>query len=147
MSGPSDEYFLQVATGATGPIEATGPPPPPTITLTEILSEQQVLLQKELNDKATLESISQLSIETLRAKLIAWAVAGLPNAYEIHRVTITPPSACSDGVVRNLADYVVFCSGKTMAQHVAPLQITLPDIQVGFVSTPPVISVVVTTAQ
>lgn len=117
--------------------------PPPTLTLTEILAAQEVLAAREAEDKAKLEGIGALSIETLRPKLIAWAVAGFPNNYRIHELTITPPSVCSDGVGRNLADYIVFCSGKTLADHLIPLQTTLPDITVTFTFTSPTISIVV----
>ena len=148
-AGPSDESFLQVATGPTGftgptaSIDATGPPPLPTLTLVEILSDQQVLLQKEANDKATLEALGQISLETLRGKLVAWAVAGLPNNYVVHSTTMTPPAVCSDGVARNLADYILFCSGKSLTDHIAPLQAMLPDITIAYTWSPPVISIVV----
>jgi hypothetical protein len=146
QSGPSDEYYLQVTPGETGPTGMTGPPPPPTITLAEILAAQEVLAKLEADDKANVESIGQISIDALRPKLIAWAIAGFPNAYAVHEIVLTPPSTCSDGVVRGLADYIVFCSGKSLTEHVAPIQAMLPDIQVGFVSSPPKISVVVTKA-
>lgn len=122
---------------------AVPPPPPPTLTLAEILAAQEVLVQREATDRATLEAIGQISLETLRGKLIPWAVAGFPNNYVVHSITITPPPACSDGVARNLADYIVFCSGKSLTDHIAPLQAMLPDITVAYTSSPPTISVVV----
>ena len=127
----------------TGPTGMTGPPPPPTLTIAEIMAAQEVLAKLEADDKAKLEAIGQLSIDTLRSKLIAWAVAGFPNNYPIHDLTITPPACCSDGVVRSLADYIVFCSGKSLSDHIAPLQTTLPDIQVAFTFSGSVISIVV----
>lgn len=129
--------------GSLMDISGAVPPPPPTLTLAEILAAQEVLVQREANDKATLEALGQISLETLRAKLIPWAVAGFPNNYVVHSITMTPPSACSDGVSRNLADYIVFCSGKSLADHIAPLQAMLPDITVAYTSSPPVISIVV----
>jgi len=139
-SGPSDEQTLQEMPEESGP---TGPPPPPTLTLAEIMATQEVLAKLESDDRAKLEAIGQLSIDTLRPKLIAWAVAGFPNNWAIHEVSITPPTCCSDGVVRNLADYIVFCSGKSLSDHIAPLQTTLPDITVAFAYAGPTISVVV----
>ena len=134
------------ATGSTGSIYMgeTGPPPPPTITLAEILSSTEALSQKEAADKAALEGIGHIGIETLRAKLIQWAVAGFPSAYAIHEVTITPPALCSDGVSRVLGEYIEFCSGKTIHDHVAVLQDVLPDITVSFSYTGFSIQVVVT---
>jgi hypothetical protein len=125
--------------GPTGP-----PPPPPTITLADILSSTEAISQKEAADKAALEGIGHIGIETLRTKLIQWAVAGFPSAYAIHEVTITPPALCSDGISRVLGEYIEFCSGKTIHEHVAVLQAVLPDITVSFSYTGFSIQVVVT---
>jgi hypothetical protein len=142
MSESSDP--LTDASGSIVSMDVSGTVlPPPTLTLADILAAQEVLAKREADDKATLEGIGTLSIETLRPKLIAWAVAGFPNNYSIQDLTIIPPEVCSDGVGRSLADYIVFCSGKTLAEHLIPLQATLPDITVSFTFTPPVISIVV----
>ncbi len=134
-------------TGATGPAEVTlstgPPPPPPTLTLAEIMAAQEVLAKLESDDKDKLEAIGRITIDVLRPKLIAWAVAGFPNNYAIHTLSIAPPACCSDGVVRSLADYIVFCSGKSLADHIAPLQVTLPDITVAYTYSAPTISIVV----
>jgi hypothetical protein len=119
------------------------PPPLPTLTLAEVLSAREVLLQRELEDAASLEAIGHLSIETLRPKLISWAVAGCPNNFVIHTVGIAAPTCCSDGVVRSLADYIEFCSGKPLVDHLVGLQATLPDIQVAFTPSFSGISIVV----
>lgn len=142
-SEPVVDVSGSVVPEVTTELPAIPPPSPPTLTLADILSAQEVLIQREANDKATLESIGQISLETLRAKLIAWAVANFPNNYSVCDITITPPTCCSDGVARNLADYIVFCSGKSIAEHIAPVQAMLPDITVAYTSSPPVISVVV----
>ena len=144
---PASEETQPIVDVSAGPFDVSGtpgaPPPPPTLTLADILAAQEVLVQREAADKAKLEAIGQISLETLRAKLIAWAVADFPNTYSVHDVTITPPSSCSDGVTRSLADYIVFCSGKSLSDHIAPLQAMLPDITVAYTSSPPVISIVV----
>lgn len=140
----------QGPTGATGPTETitevtgnTGPTGPPTISLQDILSSIEVVQNQELQDKAALEAIGTISFNTLKASLIQWANNGFPNAYEIHRVYVTPPSVCSDGVVRNLADYIVFCSGKTIHEHVDVLHERTPDIDVSFANMGGYIGIVV----
>ncbi len=144
---PSGSVFDPSGSVILTPFDISGipvlPPPPPTLTLAEILAAQEVLAKRESDDKAKLEAIGQISIDTLRPKLISWAVAGFPNNYVIHELAIVPPACCSDGVSRGLADYIVFCSGKTLAEHVAALQTTLPDITVTFTFSDPVISIVV----
>lgn len=139
----------QGPTGATGPTEPvievpTGPTGPTNIiSLQDILSTVEVVQRQEAEDKAKLEGIGTISFETLKASLIQWANAGFPNAYEIHRVYIIPPSVCSDGVVRNLADYIVFCSGKTIHGHVDVLHQRTPDIEVSFANMGGYIGIVV----
>jgi hypothetical protein len=129
--------------GVTGTIEQPVPTPPPTISLSDITSAVEVVQVKEAQDKVTLESIGTLSFESLKASLIQWAVAGYPNAYKIYEISVSPPGVCSDGVTRNLADYITFCSGKTIHEHVDVLQARTVDIDVSFAYTGSSIIIVV----
>jgi hypothetical protein len=127
----------------TGQGMNTEPTPPPTISLSDITNAVEVVQVKETQDKATLESIGTLSFDSLKASLIQWAVAGYPNAYTVHEISVSPPGVCSDGVTRNLADYITFCSGKSIHEHVAVLQTRMPDISVSFAYTGSSIIIVV----
>lgn len=125
----------------------TGPPPPPAlISIDDLLNSMEVVRQKEADDKTVLESIGNISQEALKTKLIAWAVAGFPNAYGIHAITILPPTTCSDGVSRDLTDYISFCSGKTIQEHVDILQQKVSNISVSFANMGSYISIVVSKA-
>jgi hypothetical protein len=134
---------------STGPISielyyTTVPPPPPApITIDDLLNSVEVLTKKEADDKAILEGIGNISHDTLKSKLLSWATAGFPNVYEIHRVTINPPAQCSDGVVRNLADYIQFCSGKTIQEHVAILADKVTGMVISFANMATYIAIVV----
>lgn len=119
------------------------PPPPQPITINDLLNAIEVVQQKEVADKALLESIGNISQDSLKTKLITWAVAGFPSAYEIHSITINPPTSCSDGVSRNLVDYILFCSGKSINDHVALLQEKVTNITVSFANMGSHISIVV----
>jgi hypothetical protein len=135
--------------GQTGDVEQTGPtgpPPLPTITIADILNEQQLVLQKEANDKSALEAIGSMTFDSLRSTLIHWASIGFPNAYTLMQVSITPPAVCSDGASRGLADYITFCSGKTINEHVNILQQKLPDMAVSFANMGSHIAIVVSRA-
>ena len=117
--------------------------PPPRVTIADILASQEVLIQAENLDRGSLNSIGQMSVDSLKTALIQWASAGFPNAFVIHDISINPPPRCSDGVSRNLADYITFCSGKTIQEHILLLQDMLPDIVVGFIYTGTNIQIVV----
>jgi hypothetical protein len=118
-------------------------PPPPPITIDDLLQSIEVVQQKESVDKSVLDNIGSISSSDLKTKLIAWAVAGFPNVYEIYQVTIVPPETCSDGVQRSLSDYIFFCSGKTIHEHVAVLQEKVTNITVSFANMGTHISIVV----
>jgi hypothetical protein len=120
--------------------------PPPVITMNDILSSVEVVVQKEQNDKATLESIGTMSFEELKNKLLVWATLGFPNVYEIKKIVITPPTVCSDGVTRGLTEYIEFCSGKTMQDHVIALQQRVQDMTISFANMGTYIGIVVTKA-
>jgi hypothetical protein len=129
------------------PVVAPPPAPAPApVTLADILSATELLAQKELADKARLDAIGGISTDTLRTALIQWGVLGFPNAWILHQVTIAPPQVCSDGVSRSLEDYLQFCSGKTIAEHVAVLQekVASEDITLGFANVSGSIAVTVT---
>jgi hypothetical protein len=119
------------------------PLPPPKITIADILAAQEVLLQTEATHKTLLDGIWQIDTVGLRSKLVTWGTLGFPNAYVVYEIPINPPSVCSDGVTRDLASYITFCSGKTIHQHVALLQDLLDDILVSFSYTGSSIHVVV----
>jgi hypothetical protein len=138
----SQEQPIQ-PTGADYAASLPTPTAPPPITINDLLNSVEVLTKKESDDKATLESIGKLGSDILRGKLLSWAIAAFPNSYEIYKIVITPPTLCSDGVSRNLSEYILFCSGKTLLEHVAVLQAKVTGMKVMFVNTASHISIVV----
>lgn len=125
-------------------MNVTPAPPPAPITIDDLLSTVEMIQQKEAQDKLTLEGIGAMSHDTLKAKLLNWATAGFPNVYEVYRVSITPPAQCSDSVVRNLEDYIQFCSGKTIQEHVAVLGAKVTGMDISFANMGNYIAIVVT---
>ena len=120
--------------------------PPPVISMNDILSSVELVMQKEKEDKATLESIGTIGFNDLKNKLLTWGTLGFPNVYEIYRIVITPPTVCSDGVSRSLGDYIEFCSGKPIQDHVAVLQQRVQDMTISFTNMGTYIGIVVTKA-
>jgi hypothetical protein len=127
----------------THPDYVAPPPPPDVLTLSDLLSDQSVVVTKELADKTLLETIGTQSVGNLRPKLVEWVLKGYPAAFPILSLDIRPPSVCSDGLSRTLPDYIEFCSGKTINDHVALLQAKLPDILVSFANIGGITTIVV----
>jgi len=113
------------------PLEVTAPPPPP-ITMDDLLNSVEVLLRKEKDDRLSLESIGNIAYTDLKQSLVNWATANFPNMYEIYRIVIVPPNVCSDGVTRRIDDYIVYVSGKTMMEHVEVLAQKVSNMQMSF---------------
>ena len=122
-------------------------PPPPHDDAPEenevLRAAREQRQQKEAADKSALDAIGGLS---LRGKLVTWATLGFPNAWTVHEVSVVPPAQCSDGVARDLAGYIQFVSGKTLAEHVATLQTRVTGITVSYAWTGSAILIVVTKA-
>ena len=114
MDASSNEINLTAASSTLLYPMPSVPLEPVMISLADILNSAQVVTQKEANDKALLESIGTASLSDITSKLIVWATTGFPNAYPLLELSITPPPVCSDGVSRNLSEYIQFCSGKTI---------------------------------
>jgi hypothetical protein len=127
----------------THPDYVSPPPPPDVLTLSDLLSDQSVVVAKEQADKTLLETIGTQSVSNLRPKLVEWVLKGRPDAFPILSLDIHPPSVCSDGLPRSLPDYIEFCSGKTIVDHVALLQAKLPDIHVSFANIGGITTIVV----
>lgn len=120
-------------------------PPEPEVPLAieDLLNDLVLVQQKETADRALLEGISTLS---LRPTLVVWAAQGFPAAWTVQEIRIQPPTRCSDGVERDLADYIAFVSGKTIGEHTAALQARLSGIVVSYAWTGQSILIVVSKA-
>jgi hypothetical protein len=120
-------------------------PVPTTLTLEDLLNDQSLVLAKEQSDKSLLDTIGNQGIETLRPILLEWILKGRPPVFPILSLDIHPPTRCSDGEVRSLTDYIQFCSGKTINEHVNLLQAKLPDIRVTFANIYGKVTVIIIT--
>jgi hypothetical protein len=124
MSGTPVPYAFDIV---------ASPPAPTVLRLDDLLSHTDVLLQKEATDAAALAAIGNPDLSALRSRLVAWAVSGFAGSVPVCEVYLNPPAVCSDGVSRELADYIQFVSGKTIYEHLGVLGEKLPDFRVAFV--------------
>jgi hypothetical protein len=145
MSDPQPETISVSDLPVPEPVPVE-PVPEAPVAIEDLLNDVFVIQQKEASDKSILEGINGLTAGTLRSMLVSWAAQGFPNAYPLLDLTIQPPSKCSDGVTRSLADYITFVSGKSLGEHVAVLQSRMTGITASYAWTGQTILIVVSKA-
>lgn len=118
-------------------------PAPDFLSLNDILGDHEIVVAKEQADKALLDQIGSQHVSTLKPKLVEWVGRGKPHAYPILTLSIEPPAKCSDGVQRTLPEYITFCSGKSIEQHVGLLQAKLSGMNVSFANMGGQVAIVV----
>jgi hypothetical protein len=64
--------------------------------------------------------------------MFAWAAAGFPSIYVIQQFTVSPPAVCSDGVTRNVYDYVEYLLGQEMGLTIAAVQAMCIGVQISY---------------
>ena len=142
VNGPTGD----TGTGPTGDVY-TGmyipPPEPDFLSLDDLLSDHEIVLAKEQADKGLLDQIGSQHVNVLKPKLVEWVGRGKPHAYPVMLLSIQPPAKCSDGVERNLPDYITFCSGKSIEEHVGLLQAKLTGMGVSFANLGGQVAIVV----
>ena len=135
-TGPVEPTEPVDATGPTGPEEpapAPAPAPAPVIaTMDELMASHSVLVAKEAADRATLSPLLNPTRESYRPQLFAWASAGFPGIYVVQSFTFTPPSVCSDGVVRDAVGYTWYLLGVEIGGVLATIQSMLTGIVVSY---------------
>jgi hypothetical protein len=134
-TGPTETVEATGPTGPTGPEESTlvvvepTPPPPPVIaTMDELMASHAVTVAKEAADRATLNPLLNPTREAYRPQLFAWAAAGFPGIYVVQSFTLTPPSICSDGVVRDVVGYTWYLLGVDIGDVLANIKSMLTGI-------------------
>jgi hypothetical protein len=92
--------------------ESTPQQSPYLFSVSELLSEYDLVVQKEANDKSIVDAIEFPDVAEMRAKLIERARRGFPDISPLFSITVSPPSKCSDGISRNLFDYIQYICGE-----------------------------------
>jgi hypothetical protein len=98
----------------------------------ELMASHAVLVAQEATDRATLNPLLNPTREAYRPQLFAWASAGFPAIYVVQSFTFTPPSVCSDGVVRDVVGYAWYLLGVEIAGVLATIQSMLTGIVVSY---------------
>lgn len=130
-TGPTGVTGVTGVTGETGPTGVTGDtgstgvtgmypyPPGPTgpvgptyiMTLEQLVQYHNTTLESETTDKASMDFIIHPATSGVQQNLIQWASAGFPVNYQVLSVALIRPSPCSDGVSRDMLQYISFLTG------------------------------------
>ena len=96
-------------------------PPPPVISLDDLLNNQMVILAKESTDRNTVLSFTNPTSESLKTSLFQWATAGFQGGYVVSSLSLMPPPVCSDGMSRSLPFYMEYLMGKSIGDWLITL--------------------------
>jgi hypothetical protein len=119
----------------------------PLITLDVLKETTQARTAKEAADKTTLLALFDTAQNGLVEKLHAWAGTGFQQGYVVLSAPIAVPTACVDGVVRTLFDYVTYLLGSSLDAQVAALQSNVGGVTFGWSVPNGVVQVSVAEAQ
>ena len=113
-----------MSTGPTGTMPyvqmgATGPTGPTFVmTMEQLLQTSQNALQLEAADKAKLTVLLNPNTASLTPAFLQWTSQGFPPIFVLASIILSPPTVCSDGVLRNFYDYVTFLLGADLSSRV-----------------------------
>ncbi len=118
------------------PTEPIPDPVPSYIaTLEELQSSTEAIAKKESDDRVLAQQIAEPNPTALRTKLLEWAGAGFPDAYEVLSITLVSPSVCTDGQVRTKFDYLTYLLGMQLGDQLRIVEQKLPGMMLSY-STP-----------
>lgn len=102
------------------------------VDIAELLVSHGAVKTQEAADRLILSPLLNETRDTLRPQMFAWAAAGFPSIYVIQQFTVSPPAVCSDGVTRNVYDYVEYLLGQEMGLTIAAVQAMCIGVQISY---------------
>ena len=126
--GPSGPDISMFPSAATGPVE-----PPNIATLEELMQSHAVVVAKEDVDRQSLTRLITPTRDQYRSQLFQWAGLGFPAIFIIQTFELTPPTYCSDGVRRDLVEYLNYLIiPNTLDSVLDTIRSLMPGILVSF---------------
>lgn len=118
---------------------------PSVLRLDELLNDYEVLVQQENSFKTYLaDTLLNMNLTTIRPILLQWIASGYPDSYRILTIQVPlPATTCSDGVARNMYEFISFCANMPFTDIMIALQDRLIGIKVGYITEGRTFSIVV----
>jgi hypothetical protein len=108
-------------------------PVPDVVSMDTLMNDHAMLVQRELATKTFLmDQLINVPASSLKPALLQWASSGFPPATILLQLPIDVPEVCSDGIRRNVTDYIEFCMGSDAPQIYVALSSKLSDIMVSY---------------
>lgn len=105
------------------------------VSLDEIMNSHHTLIEIENQNKIKCNSLDFAQLKTV---LYKWASQDYPDSFLAYSFPITTPPVnnslynCSDGIPRNIWDYVQYCIGSTIAEWLNTYQGKMNGIKLSF---------------
>lgn len=125
------------STGVTGEVGVTGVTgdtgPTYIMTLDQLVQYYDRTLEYEEKDKVSMNFIVNPSTSGIQQNLIKWASAGFPVDYQVLSVSLIRPSPCSDGVKRDIQEYIFYLTGSYIASLTTAFQAHFLGIEFSYI--------------
>jgi len=124
LSGTKNVYGIDLS-GAIHLSTLTGIENAYIIKLDDIDSSLQTIIQKESNNK---NAFINIDYDLLKKNLFTWAANGYPDSFKAYKMTMNDPTVtngrytCSDGVFRDVWEYIPFILGMSIHELVSSFQ-------------------------
>jgi hypothetical protein len=108
--------------------------PNPIVSIDDLATNADVIRAREALHRRVISTLSSVFNEdSTKENLVTWALGGFRPGFTVKELPFEPPIVCSDGVKREIAEYMNFVSTPyTVAEHFAALEACLPGIQVTY---------------
>ena len=105
------------------------------ITVTQIMSLMETMTQIEANNNSTLRN---MNVNTMLTSMASWASQGFQPTHLVYTFTLQTPIEqagqylCSDGQYRAPWDYIVYCLGYSITDHITQMQSIFGQVELSF---------------
>ena len=124
-------YCKMADSGVTGATGVTGHTY--LMTLDQLVQYYDRTLEYEEKDKVSMNFIINPSTSGIQQNLIKWASAGFPVDYQVLSVSLIHPSPCSDGVRRDMQEYIFYLTGSYIASLTTAFQSHFLGIEFSYI--------------
>jgi hypothetical protein len=116
----------------------TSETPDPIVSIDDLTNDINIITSKENLHKRMISTLGTVfKEESTKEALIQWGLRSFSPAFVVAELPIQAPKICSDGVKREISEYLNYISlPYTISDHFMALEACLPGIQVTYSFSP-----------